>query len=45
VKHQGEDHEYRHRHRIKKLVDGHETVACTAREVFKIAESVSDQPV
>lgn len=29
---------------IKKLVDGHETVARTAREVFKIAEGVSDQP-
>ena len=29
---------------IKKLVDGHETVARTARAVFKIAESVSDQP-
>jgi len=29
---------------IKRLVEGHETVARTAREVFKIAESVSDQP-
>jgi starvation-inducible DNA-binding protein len=29
---------------IRKLVEGHETVARTAREVFKIAESVSDQP-
>ncbi len=29
---------------IKKLVEGHETVARTARQVFKIAESVSDQP-
>jgi len=29
---------------IKKLVDGHETVARTAREVFKVAEGVSDQP-
>lgn len=29
---------------IKKLVAGHETVARTAREVFKIAEEVSDQP-
>ncbi|MCB9658074.1 MAG: Dps family protein [Polyangiales bacterium] len=29
---------------ITKLVDGHETVARTAREVFKTAESVSDQP-
>jgi starvation-inducible DNA-binding protein len=29
---------------IKKLVEGHETVARTAREVFKIAEGVSDQP-
>lgn len=29
---------------IKKLVEGHETVARTAREVFKVAESASDQP-
>lgn len=29
---------------IKKLVSGHETVARTARDVFRIAESVSDQP-
>jgi starvation-inducible DNA-binding protein len=29
---------------ITKLVEGHETVARTAREIFKIAESVSDQP-
>jgi starvation-inducible DNA-binding protein len=29
---------------IRKLVEGHETVARTARQVFKIAESVSDQP-
>jgi starvation-inducible DNA-binding protein len=29
---------------IRLLVEGHETVARTAREVFKIAESVSDQP-
>jgi len=29
---------------IRLLVDGHETVARTAREVFKVAEGVSDQP-
>lgn len=29
---------------IRKLVEGHETVARTARGVFKLAESVSDQP-
>ena len=29
---------------IVKLVEGHETVARTARNVYKIAESVSDQP-
>jgi starvation-inducible DNA-binding protein len=29
---------------IVKLVDGHETVARTSRGVYKIAESVSDQP-
>ena len=29
---------------IKKLVEGHETVARTARGVYKTAESVSDQP-
>ncbi len=29
---------------IRKLVQGHETVARTARLVFKTAESVSDQP-
>lgn len=29
---------------IRQLVVGNETVARTAREVFKIAESVSDQP-
>lgn len=29
---------------VKQLVEGHETVARTAREVFKLAESVSDQP-
>jgi starvation-inducible DNA-binding protein len=29
---------------IRKLVEGHETVARTARRIFKIAESVSDQP-
>jgi starvation-inducible DNA-binding protein len=29
---------------IRKLVDGHETVARTARQVYKAAESASDQP-
>jgi len=29
---------------VAKLVEGHETVARTAREVFKSAESASDQP-
>ena len=29
---------------IRRLVEGHETVARTSREVFKIAESASDQP-
>jgi starvation-inducible DNA-binding protein len=29
---------------IHRLVDGHETVARTAREVFRVAESASDQP-
>jgi starvation-inducible DNA-binding protein len=29
---------------IKRLVEGHETVARTAREVFKAAEKASDQP-
>jgi starvation-inducible DNA-binding protein len=29
---------------IRKLVEGHETVARTARRVFKISESASDQP-
>ena len=29
---------------ITKLVEGHETVARTARSVFKVAESASDQP-
>jgi starvation-inducible DNA-binding protein len=29
---------------IRKLVEGHETVARTSRQVFKIAEEVSDQP-
>ena len=29
---------------IRKLVDGHETVARTARVVFKVADDVSDQP-
>jgi starvation-inducible DNA-binding protein len=29
---------------IRLLVEGHETVARTARQVFKVAESVSDQP-
>jgi starvation-inducible DNA-binding protein len=29
---------------IRLLVEGHETVARTARDVFKIADSVSDQP-
>ena len=29
---------------IRLLVEGHETVARTAREVFKAAESASDQP-
>jgi starvation-inducible DNA-binding protein len=29
---------------IRRLVGGHETVARTARQVFKGAESVSDQP-
>jgi starvation-inducible DNA-binding protein len=29
---------------IRLLVEGHETVARTARQVFKTAESVSDQP-
>jgi starvation-inducible DNA-binding protein len=29
---------------IRRLVEGHETVARTAREVFKSAESASDQP-
>ncbi len=29
---------------IRQLVDGHETVARTAREVFRMAEAASDQP-
>jgi starvation-inducible DNA-binding protein len=29
---------------IRRLVEGHETVARTAREVFKVAEASSDQP-
>lgn len=29
---------------IKRLVEGHETVARTAREVFRIADGASDQP-
>jgi starvation-inducible DNA-binding protein len=29
---------------IRLLVEGHETTARTAREVFKVAESASDQP-
>ena len=29
---------------IRRLVDGHETVARTAREVFSAAEAASDQP-
>jgi starvation-inducible DNA-binding protein len=29
---------------VRKLVDGHETVARTAREVFKVAEAANDQP-
>jgi starvation-inducible DNA-binding protein len=29
---------------IRLLVEGHETVARTARQVFKVAESASDQP-
>jgi starvation-inducible DNA-binding protein len=29
---------------IRLLVEGHETVARTARDVFKVADSVSDQP-
>src|SRR5690606_26304702 len=29
---------------IRLLVEGHETVARTARQVFKAAESASDQP-
>lgn len=29
---------------IKRLVEGHETVARTSREVFKVAEGASDQP-
>lgn len=29
---------------IRQLVEGHETVARTARGVFKVAEGVSDQP-
>ena len=29
---------------IRRLVEGHETVARTAREVFKAAEGASDQP-
>jgi starvation-inducible DNA-binding protein len=29
---------------VKKLVEGHETVCRTAREVFKVSDEVSDQP-
>ena len=29
---------------IRRLVEGHETVARTAREVFQAAEAASDQP-
>ena len=29
---------------IRRLVEGHETVARTARNAFKLAEEVSDQP-
>ena len=29
---------------VRRLVEGHETVARTAREAFKVAEAASDQP-
>jgi len=29
---------------VRRLVDGHETVARTAREAFKVAEAANDQP-
>jgi starvation-inducible DNA-binding protein len=29
---------------IRRLVDGHETVARTAREIFKVADGANDQP-
>ena len=29
---------------IQRLVDGHETVARTAREIFKVADGANDQP-
>ncbi len=29
---------------IKRLVEGHETVARTARELFPVAENANDQP-
>jgi starvation-inducible DNA-binding protein len=29
---------------VRKLVAGHETVARTARDVFKVAEGANDQP-
>jgi starvation-inducible DNA-binding protein len=29
---------------IRRLIEGHETVARTAREIFKLAEGASDQP-
>lgn len=41
---QDEDGVPRAQEMIKKLVEGHETAARTAREVFKTAESASDQP-
>ena len=28
---------------IRLLVEGHETAACTSREVFKVAETANDQ--
>lgn len=32
------------RHMVQQLVDGHETVARTARELFQLADKASDQP-
>ena len=29
---------------VRELVDGHEEVARTAREIFKLAEAANDQP-